>query len=347
MTAVLPRPHLDHIRHSTRRARTLCSHYSSVRADITRRHLFGLGAVTTAGVLAGCGTTDETGPGAGSELLDYDYLEFSGQIPADPQRVLVIEGRADLEFALTCGYPVIASGFYFGRDGALFDELGELMPADLETFDFAETNEPDYEKIASLEPDLIVMRQPAWAGDFYGRSRLLEIAPVLAVASGSTGWQQTMRDQATMLRRDQVVNDEIERYTDLIEEIRARSGPQLDATTLIYGTALDDGGMYVITDSQANEVAADLGIDVPRYEPGADENGYHELSPENLDQVSEATTLAIYAYDERPALGQTPTFQLLPAAQSGNVHSLDLTLNQGLARAACAMARRLEEIVTA
>ncbi|UFU05653.1 ABC transporter substrate-binding protein [Ruania halotolerans] len=346
MTAVRLISHLDHIRHSTHRAHALCSRYSSVR-DITRRHLFGLGAVTTAGVLAGCSTTDETGPETGSQLLDYDYLEFSGEVPADPQRVLVIEGRADLEFALTCGYPVIASGFFFGRDGALFDELDDLMPDDLETFDFAETNEPDYEKIASLEPDLIVMRQNAWVGDFYGNARLSEIAPVLAVASGSTGWQQTMRDQATRLRRDQVVNDEIERYTDLVEEIRARSGPQLDATTLIYGTALDDGGMYVITDSQANEVAADLGINVPRYEPGADENGYVELSPENLDQVSEATTLAIYAYDERPALGQTPTFQLLPAAQSGNVHNLDLTLNQGLARAACAMARRLEEIVTA
>ncbi|WP_029153890.1 MULTISPECIES: ABC transporter substrate-binding protein [Microbacterium] len=347
MTAILSRPRSGSALRSVRRARTLRSRRSSNRADITRRHLFGLGAVTMAGVLVGCSPDSGTGAGAGDDLIDYDYLEFSGRIPADPQRVLVVEGRADLEFALTCGYPVIASGFFFGRDGALFDEFGDLMPADLETFDFAETNEPDYERIAALEPDLIVMRQAAWVGDFYGNSRLSEIAPVLAVASGSTGWRQTMRDQASRLRRDQVVDEEIERYNDLVAEIRARSGTQLDATTLIFGTALDDGGLWVITESQANEVAADLGIAVPQYEPGAHENGYYELSPENLDRVSEANTLAIYAFDERPALGQTPTFRRLPAAQSGNVHSLDLTLNNGLARAACALARRLEEMVAA
>ena len=58
-----------------------------------------------------------------------------------------------------------------------------------------------------------------------------------------------MRDQASRLRRDQVVDEEIERYNDLVAEIRARSGTQLDATTLIFGTALDDGGLWVITES--------------------------------------------------------------------------------------------------
>lgn len=317
------------------------------RLDLTRRRLLGLGAVGAAALLTGCGPRGDRPAAASDEMVDFDYLDFSGRVPADPQRVVVIEGRADLEFALEVGYPVIASGFYFGREGALFDELGQMVPADLETFEFADSNEADFEKIATLEPDLIVMRQNAYTGDFYGNARLGEIAPILAVETGVPGWQDVMRDQARQLNRADQIAGEIDRYRDLVAEIKSRSADRLAEMRLIWGTATQDAGLLVIVNSLGYEVAADLGVDVPLFDPQETEETYYEVSAENLDAVADANTLAIFAFDERPALGESAAFQRLPAVQADRVFSVDLTLNQGLARAACAIARRLEEMATA
>lgn len=338
ITQVRPQDHVS----APLDVRQLCVH---PRLDLTRRRLLGLGAVGAVALVAGCGPRGER-PAASAEMVDFDYLDFSGSIPANPQRVVVIEGRADLEFALEVGYPVVASGFYFGREGALFEELGEMVPEDLETFEFADSNEADFEKIATLEPDLIVMRQNAYTGDFYGNARLGEIAPILAVETGMPGWQDVMREQALQLNRVDQIAGEIDRYRALVDEIRGRSGDRLAEMRLIWGTALPDGGMYVIVNALGYEVAADLGIDVPLFDPQETEETYYEVSAENLDVVADANTLAIFAFEERPALGESAAFQRLPAAQAGRVFSVDLTLNQGLARAACAIARRLEEMAT-
>ncbi|WP_146341782.1 ABC transporter substrate-binding protein [Nesterenkonia sp. NBAIMH1] len=314
-----------------------------ITSELDRRRFLGWSAFASASFLAGCSASPGREAAPENRTVRYDYESFTGRIPADPQRVLVIEGRADLEFALTCGYPVFASGFYFGQEGALLDEMQELMPADLETIGFADSGEPDHELIASLGPDLIIMRQNAYSSDFYGNSRLEEVAPVLAVESGSTGWQDAMREQARMLERDEAVDEEIARYNELTETIRERSGEELSRMSLICGTAMDTAGMLVITNSLGNEVATDLGIEVPMYDP-TDEEGSYELSEENLGDLADVGTLAVFAFEERPALGQSEAFRRLPAAQNERVFNLDLTLNQGLARAACALARQLEEM---
>lgn len=330
---------------SARGTRAQCVYHP--RLDVTRRRLLGLGAVGAAALLAGCGPRGEQSESS-DETLDFDYMDFSGTVPADPQRVVVLEGRADLEFALVVGYPVVASGFFFGREGALFDELGDMVPDDLETFDFADSNEADFERIAILEPDLIVMRRNAYVDDFFGVARLEEIAPILGVEAGMPDWQDGMQEQARMLNRSDQAAREIDRYRDLIAEIKDRSGDRLAEMRLIWGTALpDEAGMLVITNSLGNEVATDLGIDVPLFDPLDSEEAYFEISAENLDQVTEANALAIFAFDERPALGDSAAFQRLPVAQDGRVFSVDLTLNNGLARAACAVARALEEMATA
>ncbi|ROR73428.1 ABC transporter substrate-binding protein [Bogoriella caseilytica] len=290
-------------------------------------------------------TADSPAEESSDETVHFEYGEFSAEIPADPQRVVVIEGRADLEFALTVDYPVIASGFFFGREGALFDELDELISPDLHTFHFADSNEPDYEVIASLEPDLIVMRQNAYLGDFYGRDRLSEIAPILGVETGVADWQDVLLDQATELGREEAAAEQIQQYTDLVEEITARSGDELAGMSMAWGTALNEPGMLVITNSLGYAVAEDLGIDVPHFDP-TDEDGYYEVSEENLDAVADVDALAIFAFDERPALGESETFARLPAVQDGRVRSVDLTVNQGLARAARALALELEALAT-
>lgn len=328
-----------------RKAAMTCS---TTSASPARRRLPTLFAVMPLLALTACGEHGTAAEGAGeeptAETITFDYAEFTGEIPAEPERVVVIEGRADLEFALTVGYPVVASGFFFGREGALFDELDELITDDLETFEFADSHEPDYEVIASVEPDLIVMRQNAYTGDFYGLDRLEEIAPILAVETGIADWQEVLRDQSAALGREDAAEEEIRKYDDLVEEITDRSGEILAETTLAWGTALDDAGMYVITNSLGNAVAEDLGMAVPHYDP-EDEDGHYEVSEENLDVVADVDALAIFAFDERPALGDSAAFGRLPAAQEDRVQSVDLTVNQGLARAARAIALELEGMV--
>ena len=69
----------------------------------TRRsflRLAGAGALVAVGAAA-CGSRDASAPVA--ETVDVGYLGLDFTVPREPKRVVVMEGRGDLEFALLAG----------------------------------------------------------------------------------------------------------------------------------------------------------------------------------------------------------------------------------------------------
>ncbi|GAA1397272.1 hypothetical protein GCM10009613_49690 [Pseudonocardia kongjuensis] len=315
--------------------------WPAVVSELDRRGFLLGGAVAAAAALTGCATT--SGPAAPA-MIDFSYQGVETRIPAEPTRVAVVEGRGDLEFALVAGYPVVASGFYFGRDGALLDELSEFDLDAIQEIRFT-TQQPDPEQLAALEPDLIVMRANAFQQDFYGNDLLTRIAPILAVQAGRPQWVEDVTGQAAGLQREDRGQSEIERYEALVAEAREALGDIPDRLTLTMGTALDTGGMYVWANLLANRVAADLGFTQPHYDPSAAEP-YFEVGGEELGTAANADVLFVQSLDDRPALQESPLFRARPAAVANRVFDLDATLNNGLGRAACGVVRRIRTALT-
>lgn len=314
-----------------------------VTAALARRGFLIGGAAALTAALAGCsGSGTATTSGAGT--VDFRYEDVAATVPARPARVAVVEGRGDLEFALVAGYPVVASGFFFGRDGALIDELDEFDLGAVQEIGFS-SQKPDLEQLAELAPDLVVMRANAWLRDFYGNDLITRIAPILAVQAGRPQWSEDVTGQTGALQRPERGRSEIARYEAALAEARTALGDLPSRLTLTMGTALDSGGMYVWTNNLANRVAADLGFTQPHYDP-ASTRPYFEVGGEQLGSAAGADVLFVQSYDDRPALRSSPLFATLPAAVAGRVFDLDSTLNNGLGRAACGVVRRIRTALT-
>ncbi|MCT6730656.1 MULTISPECIES: hypothetical protein [Rhodococcus erythropolis group] len=95
---------------------------------ISRRRFFGGAAgVAAALALSACGSSDGESDSA-SDTLPYTWAEFSGDVPRDPKRVVVLDGRVDLEFAMMMDYPIVGSGnFWFPDAKAGFQFPGRTI----------------------------------------------------------------------------------------------------------------------------------------------------------------------------------------------------------------------------
>src|SRR5690606_2384791 len=83
------------------------SEWAQIVDRISRRRFFGGAAgVAAALALSACGTSDAESDSA-SDTLPYTWGEFSGDVPRDPKRVVVLDGRVDLEFAMMMDYPIV------------------------------------------------------------------------------------------------------------------------------------------------------------------------------------------------------------------------------------------------
>ena len=148
---------------------------------ISRRRFFGGAAgVAAALALSACGSSDGESDSA-SDTLPYTWAEFSGDVPRDPKRVVVLDGRVDLEFAMMMDYPIVGSGnFWFPDAKAGFQFPGRTIE-DASFVNVAGDFSTNFEALLALEPDLIVITAIGYTSDWYGTERLSSIAPLLVV----------------------------------------------------------------------------------------------------------------------------------------------------------------------
>lgn len=306
---------------------------ASIEAATRRQFLTALGA---AGLLAGCGRgPEQSAPPAGErETVDFRYFDNAATVPAQPQRVLVIEGRGDLEFALSAGYPVIATGL-FGDERQIAPHLAPLAAPDA-TILASTYGAMDYEEIAALRPDLIVQPADAAAADFYGNATLAEIAPVLPVTSRGNRWREDLVTQSELLRRRTQAEELVAAYQQATHRVRAEFG---DIAGLGRVAMLASGASALVwTNTLATTVADDLGMDVAFHDP-ADEELAFPIVPENFSMLAAADLLFLQASDPAAPeqLAAIPTWAALPAVARDRVVVLSPALNNGFALTATAL----------
>lgn len=305
---------------------------------ISRRQFFGGAAgVAAALALSACGTSDAESEAVG-DTVPYTWAEFSGDVPRSPKRVVVLDGRVDLEFAMMMDYPIVGSGnFWFPNESAGFQFPGRAIE-DASFVNVAGDFSTNFEAVLGLDPDLIVMTHIGYSSDWYGNERLASIAPLLVVgddiepiAGHPVDWRGALLAQARQLDRVAIAEASIAEYERKLAELRPLLQDKLGGKNLVFGVQTPTG--FVVHQRNLRiSVALDSGLDVLFRDDNNSENSF-EVSFEQLDVLAPADVIIAQARNQEAldVIKTQPTWQRLPVVQAGNVITTDARYNQGFA----------------
>lgn len=309
--------------------------WHDIVAELDRRG-FLAGSLGLAAFLAGCGGGDTAQqPTVRTVRAETPFGSFD--IPLAPQRVVILEGRQDLETAIVLGMPrpVAIGDNAVDTEGAAapflgFDSAGiELIPG----------GEVDLEKVLALEPDLIIGRasniEPLAAD-------LATIAPLLPVEIDELAWRPELETVGRWTRRSDQVSAALRAHDDLMEQFRDTHAARLDTATAAVIQPWSGGTWYSSPSDgfllQARTLRELGGTFVEAIEraPLPEPGGMSEFSAERLDLLAEADILLVASFSaaERSELAANPLWAQLPAVRADRVVHTDIRTNRGSVLAA-------------
>lgn len=306
---------------------------TTARPAVRRALTASLSGLLSVGLLAGCSaepSAEAAGSGGSAETIDFSYEGYEATIPAEPERVVVLDSRSGLEMSLLADYPIVATAF---DDDSPLSPLVSADAAHLKNTAF----DLNREEIASYDPDLIVVGS-GWANYYAGEDfKLDEIAPVLAVNDGLDVAGASvndpfvsMMDQLTLLGRTDEADEAIEGYEDAVADAKQRIGDRIagKSATVIH-TPTDN--FTVISDESVYQVVLPaLGFTILDNEQISsappNQNGIgHMLSFENaVSALGDADVVFVYKAEEDMELD--PLLARVPAVEAG--HWIDGNLAQ-------------------
>lgn len=256
----------------------------------------------------------------------------SYDIPVDPQRVIAVDSRLDLEPALALGLSVI--GHAYGApepwvpvpEGLAF--VGEM---------------PDLEKVLTLDPDLIICTDVGDPdSDYWPIGRLKDIAPVLP-PDYKWPWKDILARLGTWTGRDGAADNVLAEYDALIADIKHRRADQIASRSIAVVQPWTDGTIYLQADMSLlqPQVMADLGAKtIPAVEGNV-------VSPEKFGDILGAVDgilLVLHAEDGLDRAASQATWPRLPAVAAGKVLGRVGNTNFGGVYTAMHIARLLDEL---
>ena len=287
-----------------------------------RKRMTRLGALLAATTfLAGCGGTSSADEAAEPETREVEHAMGVAEVPAEPQRVVVLD-TGELDNALALGVkPVgavridVATDFLSYLEGQTegIEEVGTI-------------SEPNLETIAALDPDLILSSTVRHEALY---EQLNAIAPtVLAPDLGDT-WKENFLLYADALNK----SDEAEQMLADFETQAAELGRMIGTGKSLSIVRFLPGQIRLYSDhSFTGVILTDMGLTVP--EPAVGEDTYLELSPE---QVTEAEADYLYASTygpesdtDRAKVVGGPLWPRIPAVKAGEAHELNDDLLSGI-----------------
>ncbi|QDZ16087.1 ABC transporter substrate-binding protein [Humibacter ginsenosidimutans] len=184
----------------------------------------------------------------------------------------------------------------------------------------------DFEKIASLKPDLIVGADVPYLHKAY--AKLEAIAPtVFAPFTDATTWQTYPTYTASFVNRAPELKSLKAKYDSAIASVRDEYADQLSTLKwdIIQG-GFDNGNYWIYsTTSDVGNVLTKLGAHFARATTDVKPGGTNSVSYEQADLLSDADNIIYYTNnDGSPAnnidkLFALPTFTKLPGAQKGHL----------------------------
>jgi iron complex transport system substrate-binding protein len=283
-----------------------------------KKHLFfGLLALLALG-LAACGGA---GGGAGSE----DSGEPAGkmvkhamgetEIKGTPERVVVLD-TGELDSAMTLGVTPV---------GAVEAIPGEGFPSYLEGIGNIENvgtiEQPNLEKIAALEPDLILSSKLRHERIY---EQLNQIAPTVFTETTGVTWKENFALHAEAMNKteeaEQVQNDYRKRMQEFEQAIGDDDPPEVSVVRFLPG----DTRIYQ-KESFIGTVLQDAGLPRPPsqdVEEFAILNASEELIPKMGGDVIFVTVYGPQDETTRQEITSDPLWQKLEAVQQGRVYEV-------------------------
>ncbi|MFV0308460.1 MAG: ABC transporter substrate-binding protein [Desertimonas sp.] len=293
-------------------------------------------AVAVLGPTVAAGTAvASTPPDSAAEAVwpvEVEHAFGTTVIPEEPVRVVSV-GIAEQDMILALGVaPVGVSEWYGEQPFATWpwaqDELGDAEPTVLLRDDGLQ-----YERIAALEPDLIVGTNAGLDQEEY--DLLSDIAPTIAHGMGAESYAENWDDQT--IRIGQALGREPEAEA-IVADIRQRFADAAAAHPEFAGTPiyLLQGGFYdgeaiALIAGGGTQFLTDLGFEVPttinEFVPASDPTQAY-IPMENLAVLDDAELLlwGTESADDRAALEAQPLYQQLAAVQAGRLVFTDETL---------------------
>ncbi|MCJ7857621.1 iron-siderophore ABC transporter substrate-binding protein [Corynebacterium kalidii] len=307
-----------------------------------RRSLLRIGAATTAlatGIaLASCTSGDNGDTGGPATATATDAFPVSVattfgdiEIPEQPSRVVAL-GWGDADIALNLGVqPVGASDFLgFGGDG-VSPWNGETYDRSPEIVSGGGNQEVDVEKIAALDPDLILNVKSASDRETY--DRLSEIAPTISAPAGAEGYTVGREEQVGMIATalgESAKGDEINREVDdAVARVRDDHPEWAGKTASVVAKYGEGWATYLEGDARL-DLLTSLGFTETGAVAKAGEDAdtfFTQLSDENLDTADADVVVGFPIGITREEFEDLGPWRNLGAVQAGHAVVADKDLS--------------------
>lgn len=292
--------------------------------------LLGVLLMTAVVALSGCsgsGGADEgetEAASGGTRVIQHALGET--EVPENPQRVVAFFSAADV--ALAVGVKPVAVDDATASAEYLEDQLEGVESV-------GQAFEPNLEKIAALEPDLIlgldVVIEQAY-------EELSQIAPTVGVRFGDSSgeWERYNRAYAEALGKGEEFDEVMVDYEGKAQDFRGAMGGRLDETEVAIMRASPENLRFDLPGIFIGDVVYnDAGLSLPpRLAEYAEENPDKptaEISREQFGLTEGADALFVWNVtgegtekdqEEIKEITNDPLFQNLEVVQEGNVYTM-------------------------
>ncbi|MNI47996.1 Fe(3+)-citrate-binding protein YfmC precursor [compost metagenome] len=244
------------------------------------------------------------------------------EVTAEPKRIVAL-GWGDAETVLSLGVePIGASDWVaFGGDG-----VGPWLEGSYQTAPtIIGTLEPDYELVASLQPDLILDVKSS--GDEERYKRLSEIAPTVGIPSGADRYKTSSEDQLRIIAKALNKEEEGEQLLTQVNDAFTKAAsehPEFSGKTAVVGSYQSSGFGAYVTGSTRIDFVKRLGfVTKPEIEEVENTNFAIKIADERLELLDADLTIVVPIGVEPNVVTDQPLFQKIPSVADGRAVVLD------------------------
>lgn len=264
-------------------------------------------------LISACGNEESTNDNSTAkiepETITYESESGPIEVPADPQRVVVLSGYTGN--VLHLGVNVVGVDIWSKNNPTFEEELKHVE----------EVSEDDLEKIIELEPDLIIALSTVKNLD-----KLKEIAPTVTYTWGKVDYLTQHIEIGKLLNKEKEarewVDDFKQRAEEIGEDVRNKIGE--DATVSVIEAYGKDLYVYGNDFARGTEILYQtMNLKMPeKVKESALKSGYYTLSAEVLPEYAGDYIILSKYSDADTSFQETNTYKNIPAVQNGNVFEM-------------------------
>jgi iron complex transport system substrate-binding protein len=245
-----------------------------------------------------------------SETITYQSENGPIEVPADPQRVILLSGFTGNVIDL--GVNVVGVDTW-SKNNPTFEK---------EMKDVAEVSDEDLEKIIELEPDLII-----GLSNIKNVDKLSEIAPTVTYTWGKVDYLTQHLEIGKLLNKEKEAIKWVDNFKKEAEsageEIRAKIGE--DATVSVMESYGKDLYVFGSNWARGTEILYQaMKLKMPeKVQEVAEEAGYFTLSAEVIPEYAGDYVILSKYSDADTSFQETETYKNIPAVKNNRVFEMN------------------------